>query len=84
MTTDQAATLMGVSARHSRRILAAYRKEGAAALAHGNMDRHPANATPRTVIAEAVHLARTRYSGANHSHLSDFLREREGMNIAPP
>ena len=36
MTLDQAATLMGVSARHTRRILAAYRKEGAAALAHGN------------------------------------------------
>ena len=36
MTLDQAATLMGVSARHTRRILAAYRREGAAALAHGN------------------------------------------------
>ena len=33
---DQAATLMGVSVRHTRRILAAHRKEGAAALAHGN------------------------------------------------
>ena len=29
MTLDQAATLMGVSARHTRRILAAYRREGA-------------------------------------------------------
>ena len=28
MTLDQAATLMGVSARHTRRILAAYRREG--------------------------------------------------------
>ena len=81
MTLDQAATLMGVSARHTRRILAAYREEGAAALAHGNRDRHPANATPGTVIAEAVHLARTRSSGVNHSHLSDLLREREGLNI---
>ena len=30
MTMDQAATLMGVSTRHTRRILAAYREEGAA------------------------------------------------------
>ena len=30
MTTEQAATLMGVSARHTRRILAAYRREGEA------------------------------------------------------
>ena len=35
MTVEQAATLMGVSTRHTRRILAAYREEGAAALAHG-------------------------------------------------
>ena len=27
VTTEQAATLMGVSTRHTRRILAAYRKE---------------------------------------------------------
>ena len=35
MTMDQAATLMGVSTRHTRRILTAYREEGAAALSHG-------------------------------------------------
>ena len=34
MTIEQASTLMGVSIRHAWRILAAYRKEGAAALAH--------------------------------------------------
>ena len=31
MTTEQAAILMGLSARHTRRILAAYRRDGAAA-----------------------------------------------------
>ena len=35
MTLDQAATLMGVTTRHTRRILAAYRELGAAAVAHG-------------------------------------------------
>ena len=39
MTVDQAATLMGVSARHTRRILAAYTEEGAAALARGHRGR---------------------------------------------
>ena len=34
MTLDQAATLMGVRERRTRRILAAYREEGAAAVAH--------------------------------------------------
>ena len=78
---DQAAMLMGVSTPHTRRILAAYREDGAAALAHGNRGRKPANATPDSVIAEVVHLARTRYRGANHTHLSELLGEREGFEI---
>ena len=77
MTTEQAATLMGVSARHTRRILAAYSKEGAAALAHGNRGRRPANATSDPLATDVVVLARTRYAGVNHTHLSELLRERE-------
>ena len=81
MNMDQAATLMGVSARHTRRILAAYSKEGAAALAHGNRGRRPANATPDPLATDVVVLARTRYAGVNHTHLSELLREREGIDI---
>ena len=81
MTIDQAATLMGVSTRHTRRLLAAYRKEGAAALAHGNRGRRPSNITSETTRSRVIHLARTRYSGANHTHLSELLREHEGIDI---
>ena len=81
MTTEQAATLMGVSARHTRRILAAYRRDGAAALAHGNRGRRPANATSDPLATDVVVLARTRYAGVNHTHLSELLREREGIDI---
>ena len=81
MTTEQAATLMGVSTRHTRRILAAYRKDGAAAIAHGNRGRRPANATPETMTTHVVDLARTRYAGVNHTHLSELLGEREGIDI---
>ena len=82
MAIDQAATLMGVSARHTWRLLAAYRKDGAAALAHGHRGRRAPNTTPEKTKAEALRLARTRYSGTNHSHLSELLREREGIDIA--
>ena len=37
----QAASVLGISLRHVRRLIAAYRKEGAAALAHGNRGRKP-------------------------------------------
>ena len=82
MTIDQAATLMGVSTRHTRRILAAYREEGAAALSHGNRGLRATNATPETTKAEVLRLARSRYSETNHTHLSELLREREGIDIA--
>ena len=81
MTLDQAAMLMGVTTRRTRRILAAYREEGAAALAHGHRGRRPVNATPEAVIADVVHLAETRYEGTNHTHLSELLSEREGIDI---
>ena len=81
MTLDQAATLMGVTTRHTRRILAAYREKGVAAVAHGHRGRRPPNATPEPVATAVVHLARTRYAGANHTHLSELLSEREGLDI---
>ena len=81
MTLDQAATLIGVSPRHTRRILADYRKNGAASLAHGHRGRKPANAIPKTTRSRVVHLARTVYEGANHTHLSELLSEREGLDM---
>ena len=81
MTMEQAATLMGVSTRHTRRILAAYSKEGAAALAHGHRGRRAPNATPESLRSEVLRLARSRYSGTNHTHLSELLREREGIEV---
>ena len=81
MTLDQAATLMGVSPRHTRRILADYRKNGAASLAHGHRGRKPANAIPEAIRSRVVHLARTVYEGANHTHLSELLSEREGLDM---
>ncbi len=81
MALEQAATLMGVSARHTRRILAAYREEGAAALAHGHRGRRAPNATREPLRSEVMRLARSRYLETNHTHLSELLREREGIDI---
>ena len=72
----QAAELLGVSPRHARRMLAAYR-EHAAALAHGNRGRRPHNATTVAEAAAVVQLATERYEGANHTHLTELLRERQ-------
>ncbi len=62
-------------------MLTAYRERGAPSLAHGHRGRKPANATREAVVADVVHLAHTRYEGANHTHLSALLAEREGIHI---
>ena len=72
---------MAVSSRHAQRMLTDYRDRGAASTAHCHRGRRPANATPEAVVADVVHLARTRYEGANHTHLSELLAEREGIHI---
>ncbi len=82
LPVGQAAEVLGISERHVRRILAAYREEGAAALVHGNRGRRPANATTEAAIAEVMELAASRYSGTNHTHLSELLMEREGIFLS--
>ena len=80
----QAAEIMGVSERHTKRLLAAYRKLGAATLAHGNRGRRPHNAVPEAAAAAVVKPAGNGYSGANHTHFTELLQEREGINLSRP
>ena len=80
----QAAEIMGVSEHHTKRLLAGYRKDGPAALAHGNRGRKPHNAVPETAAAAVVKLASNGYAGANHSHFTELLREREGIDLSRP
>ena len=56
MTLEQAAKLMELSPRHTRRILVDYRENGAASLAHGHRGRRPANAIPESTKGRVVHL----------------------------
>ncbi len=78
----EAAQVLGVSLRHIRRLLAAYRKEGAQALAHGNRGRKPWNAVDGVVRGEVLDLARTTYAGCNTQHFTELLGEREGRRLS--
>ena len=63
-------------------MLAAYRREGADALAHGNRGRRPHNALPDAEAAAVVQLASTTHAGANQTHLAELLRDREGIDLS--
>lgn len=82
VTAADAAELLQLSERQVRRILAAYRKEGAAALAHGNRGRSPAHTIGAEVRQQVVELARTRYVGLNDTHLTEKLDDSEGIRLS--
>ena len=82
ISIGQAADLMQVSMRHAKRLLAEYRKEGAAALAHGNRGKLPYNAIDMTIRQQVVDLAKTKYRGFNQQHFSEKLGEKEGVPLS--
>lgn len=82
MTGQQGADMLGITLRHTRRILSRYRREGAAALAHGNRGRSPVNKLDESVEAEIVRLAQGEYQDYNDSHFRDELGERHEIEVS--
>ncbi len=80
----EAAQLLGRSVRQVRRLRAALRTRGPAALVHGNRGRPPVNRIPDRLRARIVRLATTLYAGLNDHHLHDLLSEREGLALSRP
>lgn len=79
---QQAAEVMGISLRHARRLMAAYRKEGAAALAHGNRGRKPKHVLSDQLKRKVLELAKSTYDGCNHQHFTELLEERVGIKLS--
>lgn len=82
LTVVEAAELIALSERQARRILAAYRKEGVAALAHGNRGRQPINSLSAELRTRVIELAKGKYAGCNYQFLSELLDEREQIAIS--
>ncbi len=82
LTAAEAAVLLTLSERQVRRLLAAYRKEGAAALAHGNRGSKPVHSISEEVRRQVIELATTTYAGCNYQHLRDLLAERDGITLS--
>lgn len=82
LTASEAARLLGLSLRHARRLLAAFRRHGPAAMAHGNRGRPPHNRLSMALRQRVVRLARTAYAGFNHQHLTEALQEERGVHVS--
>lgn len=82
MGAGEAAGVLGLSIRQVRRLLAGYRKEGAAALAHGNRGRSAQNRVDDTLRARVVELARSKYVDFNVQHLSEAMAQRDNLPLS--
>jgi len=82
MTGREAAEVVDLSLRHVRRLLRTYRREGAAALAHGNRGRKPYNALDEGVRRKVSELGGSTYAGCNNQHTTELLAEREGITLS--
>jgi transposase len=77
----KAGVLLGLSERQVWRLLSRYRKEGAAALAHGNRGRKPANTLADDLRHKVVELYQSPYAGFNHQHFTEKLAESEDIHL---
>src|SRR6516225_9960067 len=80
----EAASLLGLSVRHLRRLLARFRRHGAAAVSHGNRGRPSHRRLTAAVRAQVLTLARTTYAGVNDHHLTELLRLHHGICLSRP
>ncbi len=77
----EAAQVQGMSERQGWRLLASYRKQGAAALVHKIRGRVPPNTTPTETRQRVVSLDQESFGGINNAHLTELLPERQGVAL---
>jgi transposase len=78
----EAAGILGLSLRQVRRLISAYRREGARGLAHGNRGKKPHNTLDRQIKERVIGLAGTTYADFNTQHMTEKLNECEGIKVS--
>lgn len=82
VTAPEAAELMGLSVRQERRLRHRFRRDGPAALVHGNRGRKPVHTLDQELRERVSALAQGPYSGCNDQHLTELLAERERIRLS--
>jgi hypothetical protein len=78
----EAAALLGLSVRQTRRITQRYIQLGPEGLSHGLRGRPANNKTPEEVIRRAVCLVKTRYAKLGPKLAARRLAEKDGIIIS--
>lgn len=82
ITNCEGAQALQLSVRQFRRLKVRYRAGGLAGLIHGNRGRPSPRRLPERVRRAVARLLRTTYAGFNDCHLTEKLREVEGLALS--
>jgi hypothetical protein len=82
ISLGQAAEALGVTPRQVRRVRVGLRREGPAALIHGNRKQRAPHRLSEALRTQIVTLARGRYAGLNDVHLTEKLTTVEGLTVS--
>ena len=82
LTQKQAAALMDLSERQTRRILRSYEKEGDAALVHGARGKPSNNRFPAEFKTEVMELVEEHYCDFRPTFAAENLAERHDLHLS--
>jgi len=84
LTAVEAAQSLGITERQVWRLLAAFRREGADAVVHGNRGRMPTQTLSPEIRQRILELAQTKYVGFNQTHFTEKLQNVEKIPVSRP
>lgn len=82
LTVGEAAKVLGLSLRHTRRVRQRVRAKGKAGLVHGNRGRRSPRRTATATVKKVLALAKGKYRGFNDQHMTECLAEDDGVKLS--
>jgi len=82
VTIEQASLILKCRARSVYRMVAKLRSKGPEGILHGNRNSVSPRRTPEVIREKILGFVRGKYSDINDTHLSEILREVEGIAIS--
>ncbi len=77
-----AALKIGCTERHINRLIKGYKDQGKEYFVHGNRNRQPATTLPNETRELIIDLYRNKYYDFNLTHFTEFLSEKEKINVS--
>ena len=81
LTQKDAAQSLGITDRQLRRLMAKYRAEGSAGLAHQARGKPSNHRLPQTVKDQAIELVRTKYPDFGPTFAAEKLAQLDGIKL---